>query len=78
MLTYFCPSCGFKTENPKGLLGKGRGCSSCGKPGYKCPRCGMPVKSRNAMASITRTTPPPSHTPKIETGSGPRIKIKKV
>jgi len=45
-LTYFCTSCGFKTQNTQEMIKGAGGCTSCGKSGYKCPRCGLYMKTR--------------------------------
>lgn len=45
-IMYYCTGCSYKTTDSSSLIqGKG-GCSSCGKSGHKCPRCGMMVKTR--------------------------------
>lgn len=45
---YYCTGCNNKTTDSSSLVkGKG-GCRSCGKTGYKCPRCGMAIKSMRA------------------------------
>jgi uncharacterized C2H2 Zn-finger protein len=46
---YYCSGCSYRSSTTQGLIGgKGKGCASCGKSGYKCPKCGMPMKSRKA------------------------------
>lgn len=42
---YFCPNCSYKSNTTQGLLSSNKkGCSSCGKSNFKCPRCGMFMK----------------------------------
>lgn len=43
---HFCQHCGLKTTKATDLIKAGKGCSSCGKSNYRCPRCGMPMKVR--------------------------------
>jgi len=45
-VVYYCTGCSNRTLDASSLIqGKG-GCRSCGKSGYKCPRCGMMMKIR--------------------------------
>jgi len=61
-IIYHCTGCSHRTADSSSLIkGKG-GCRSCGKSGYKCPKCGMMMKIRRAPGApqVQKTT--------IETG----------
>ncbi len=60
---YYCTGCNNKTADSSSLIKSKRGCRSCGKSGYKCPKCGMAIKMQRAH-TVNQHIPKPS----IETG----------
>lgn len=47
MYNYYCTNCGFSSSQTNNLIKTNRqGCTSCGRSNFKCPRCGLLMKSR--------------------------------
>jgi len=65
---YHCSNCGYKSGTTQGLIqGKKKGCSSCGNSNFKCPRCGIYMKTRKGTVS----KPPPGTPTGSETAVRP-------
>ncbi len=64
-IIYYCTGCNNKTADSSSLIKSKGGCRSCGKSGYKCPKCGMIMKAHKFS---TNPNNPPMQNPAIETG----------